>query len=386
MQLRRSAKSMKVCLLMVAAVLVTSMATVAAAPAEETEERSAVFGRVVSVDGDVLLVRTKQGDVQLRSTVDTELRVLEGYAGAGEIRPGDRIAALTAPGDGFQEALAVLIVPQQVAMVHIIGVVAEGEDGTASIIAEDGRRITVEIGLNRSVPAPGTVVTVAGYADPNTGSIRARSIHRLDETLEQLSSHLDEIQDVVSDRDAQVHHLTRAQRMLEKTSERQLEILNKVIDYLPEEARPALEKALYDLSEANQAMLRAFSQALELAGDDEGLEPIQRLRDAHLPKDIGPSLEDLAGVLGQSEDALTDRLSQGLTLIQIAHEAGYTEEAFVEEVLARVRQRLDRLVDEGLLASADAEGRTPSSSAGFHRQRSGASRHSLLYGGPGSGP
>ena len=241
-------------------------------------------------------------------------------------------------------------------MVHLIGVVLEEAEGTQSLLTEDGTRIPVEFGFNRTIPAPGTVVTLVGHLDKDTGGVRVRSIQQLDQTLQRLSDHLEEIQEDVPDKESQVQHLGRVQRMLEKTSERQLEILNEAVDYLPEEARPALEKALQNLQEANKAVAQAFNQALELAGEEERVEGDPKGPEGYaIPEEIEPSLEDVAAVLGLSEDLLIERLARALTLAQIAQDEGYTKEALLEGVLARVRERLERLVEEKQLDPEDVD-------------------------------
>ena len=172
---------------------------------------------------------------------------------------------------------------------------------------------------------------MVGHLDKDTGGVRVRSIQQLDQTLQRLSDHLEEIQEDVPDKESQVQHLGRVQRMVEKTSDRQLEILNEAVDYLPEEARPALEKALQNLQEANKAVAQAFNQALELAGEEERVEGDPKGPEGYaIPEEIEPSLEDVAAVLGLSEDLLIERL-------------------------ARVRERLERLVEEKQLDPEDVD-------------------------------
>ena len=350
MLLQKSSRPLGIILLVVA-MLAATMATVAAAPQQQNEEQSGIFGEVVAVEGNVLQVETKEGVVSLQVTEDTQFREQEELLDSLDaITPGDRIGALVVSQDDLLIAQTVMVIPQQVSVVHLIGIVMAESEGAQSLLTEDGRQIPVEFGLNRSIPEPGTVVTIVGHLDSDTGVVRVRSIQRLEQTLQRLSDHLDEIQEAVPDKESQAHHLGRVQRALKKTSERQLEILNEAVDYLPEEARPAMEKALQNLEEANKAVAQAFNQALELAGEEETDEGHPEGPEGYeLPEEIEPSLEDVAEVLGLSEDALIELLVQGLTLTQIAEDVGFTEEALMEGVLARVRERLEQLVEEGQL-------------------------------------
>ena len=245
-------------------------------------------------------------------------------------------------------ALEIMVIPRKATVVHLTGVVTSEADGTVSLVTEDGTRVPWEFGLGRTLPGPGTVVTIVGRVDRNTGVVRAGAIQRLDDTLQRLGDHLRQINDLVEDKDSQIRHLARVQRMLEKTSGRQLEILNQAVQYLPEESQEAVEKALANLEKANKAVSRAFNQALELAGEKEreqGHFEHPRARD--ILEETQPSLEDLAEVLGLTGDELLDRLGEGISMVDVAQQVGLTEEDFVDRVLAMVRQRLVRLSEDG---------------------------------------
>ena len=125
--------------------------------------------------------------------------------------------------------------------------------------------------------------------------------------------------------------------------------------HLPEEARPAMEKALRNLDEANKAVLRAFNQALEIAEDTEQEHPRRGGRpDVRVPDGVEPSLNDIAEILGLSEDELVERMGRGLALAAIANERGFSEDDFKERVLALVRERVDGLIADGDLNGDDA--------------------------------
>ena len=116
-----------------------------------------------------------------------------------------------------------------------------------------------------------------------------------------------------------------------------------------------MEKALRNLDEANKAVLRAFNQALEIAEDTEQEHPRRGGRpDVRVPDGVEPPLNDIAEILGLSEDELVERMGRGLALAAIANERGFSEDDFKERVLALVRERVDGLIADGDLNGDDA--------------------------------
>ena len=330
---------------------------IAAAPAEGGDGRSGIFGNVVGVDGDVLRVRTKEGIVLVQLTADTSFT----YRGSSEGEParpqaGDRVAAVVvAEGDALI-AIQILVIPKKGRVVHRTGVITALENGTPSIVTHDGERVPVDFGLNGAVPEPGTVVTIVGRRDVGTGVVRARAVQRVDETLQRLSEHLEQVGNVIADAKQRVHHIGRVQRMLEKVGERQLQIMSEAVQYLPKEAQAGVEKALANLQHANKAVADAFGKALELAGEQDrarqhgGDARIRRFSD-----ETRPSVGDIAGILGITEDDLVERLGRGISMPEIAQAVGLTEERVAEGVVGIVRQRLVRLAEESEIPAAEVE-------------------------------
>ena len=342
--------------LLLSALLALGAGTAFASPPQQDHQRQGLFGNVVQVDGDSLIVITDDGEtVHVRLSTETKF-VKPGRKGGEDtaVQLGDRVAISISKKDEGLTARKVMVVPRKVTVAHVVGVVADIDDGGLKIITDSGREVRVRLTLNQNVPGPGTVVTVVGHEDPSTGEVEARSFHELGDTLERLSRHLDEIEQDIPDEHAQVKHLTRLRHLLEKNSQRQLEILSKVIDRLPEQAWPALEQAVRQLDEANQHVLRAFSKALgkvdtaAAPGKDSQRKP----GDAD---EVKPTLQDVAGVLGLSADEVEQLFREGITLAQIAQKAGITEDALIEGVLARVHQRLERLVSAGRLDPEDVD-------------------------------
>ena len=344
--------------LLAVALLVLSAGTAFADPPTDDAERKAFFGNVVKVDGDIIVVGSKGETFEVYLGEDTNL-IIKGRrsGGAPIVQSGDRVAVTVTKEGDILLASSIMVIPQRVTTVHIVGVVAEESDSGVTIISNDGEHVEVELPPNQAFPETGTIVTVVGNLDPSTGVVQVRSLHQLSDTLERLSRHLDDIEHEVPDDGAQVKHLTRIRHLLNKTGERQLEILNRVIDKFPEEARPGLQRAVQNLEEANKGVVRAFSKALgkaETLDEDYKPEPGDS-PEFQLPADVEPTLEDVAQALDIGEDDLKELSRQGKTVGEIARDLGVSNKQYVENVQSQLRQKLVRLVEQGRLEARDVK-------------------------------
>lgn len=328
-----------------------ALLTVTAGTVSADDGQSGLFGKVVAVAEGGLVVETKAGEVEVAVTGDTEYRAPEhDSATLNDISEGDRIAAVISHEGDVTIAVSVMFAPSRGRVLHITGVVAEVVEGTAVVVTEDGQQITVEFGLNGNIVEAGAVVTIVGRLDAETGVLRARSVHLVDKTLKRLRSHIEEIRETALERKDQIKHVARVQHLLEEASSRQLKIVSELLDRLPEEAHPGLERALSNIEEANSAIAEALDQALELAGRQEReRQQVKRLTAQRLPKEMKPTFQDVAAALNTTTDALAEQLRQGITLAQIVEDAGLTREAFVQRVIDVVVERLQPWVDEGRL-------------------------------------
>ena len=338
-------------LLTVAALFATTLGTaVAASVPQAGEGQRGLFGEVVAVTATGLVVKTKNGEVTVSVTAETLYRAPENdEATLTDLSPGDRIAALV-DSSSDPVAITVMFVPTKGKVVHITGVVAEVGDGTLVIVTEDGRRVTAEVGLSGNLPEVGIVVTIVGRVDLDTDVVRVRSMQRLTQTLNRLRNHVDEIQDTSLERDDQLKNVARTKKLLESVSERQLKIVNMVLDDLPEDARGALDRAVRNLEEANQAVQEALSRALVISGQRKQEESeIERKRIHKLPKEARPTLDDLAAAVDLDRDGLLDLLTQAGDLDDVLEDLGISEDEFESRVVTIMLERLQLLVQDGRL-------------------------------------
>ena len=226
-------------LLALTALLLVGASSAAAAPqAQESGKRTPVFGDVVSNDGGILTVRTKDGEVTVTLTDETKVRARGGdEEDSSAIATGDRVAVLVV--DGTAQSILVRSDErkQRKRVVHATGVVSEITEDGAVFVTADGTKRMVAFGLNAAPPELGTVVTLTGRVDAETGTLQVRSVHPLARTLERLNKHVDELDQATTDRTTRAKKLNTVRKLLEENSARQVQLLNRVADSLPQQAQ-----------------------------------------------------------------------------------------------------------------------------------------------------
>ena len=345
-------RKLSLMLLTLTALLLASTMSAAAAPrAQESGARNAVFGEVVGNDAGVLTVRTKDGDVTVAVTGETKVRGRGGDdEGLDEIVAGDRVAIVAVEGTAQSVLVTSAQRKERKRVVHLSGVVSEISEDGAVFLTEDGAEREVAFGLNAAPPEPGTVVTLTGRIDAETGTLQVRSVHPLRKTIERLNSHVDELDQATTERSDRLRRLNRVQELLERNSGRQVQLLTRVAERLPEEAQAGLARAIEGLEEANRGVARAFERALKLAGEAEReRRNVDDLPQRRLPQEGKPSFEDLAAVLGMTDEELAALLKEGATLEAIVERLGMTPRELHDGIVARVEERLDALVESGEL-------------------------------------
>ena len=346
-------RKLSVMLLTLTALLLVGTASALAAPTAPQESgesgaRTVLFGEVVGNDAGVLTVRTEEGEVTVTLSGETKVRGRGGdEEGTGQIAVGDRVAIVVFEGT----AQSILVKSAQrkarARVVHMSGVVAEITEDGAIFVMEDGTERKVAFGLSAPPPEPGTVVTLTGRIDGETGTLQVRSVHPLRKTIERLNGHIDELDQATTDRSDRLHRLKRVQELLERNSGRQVQVLTRVAEKLPAEAQAGLARAIEALEEANQGVARAFERALKMAGDAEReRRDVDDLSKRRLPKDAKPTFEDVAAVLGMSEEALSASLNS--TSNEVALEGlGKTPDELHDGIVARIEERLSARVEAG---------------------------------------
>ncbi|MCH7608659.1 MAG: hypothetical protein IIC94_08880 [Chloroflexi bacterium] len=332
-------------LTLTALLLAGTMSAAAAPPAQDAGARRAVFGEVVANDSGVLTVRTKDGDVTVTVTGETAVRGRGGdEEGAGEIAVGDRVAIVSVEGTARSVLVTSAQRKERARVVHLSGVVSEITEDGAIFVSEDGTERKVAFGLNAAPPEPGTVVTLTGRIDAGSGTLQVRSVHPLRKTIERLNGHIDELDQGSGDRSGRLLRLKRVQELLERNAGRQVQLLTRVAEKLPEAAQAGLARAIEGLEEANRGVARAFERALKLAGEAEWeRRNVDDLRPSRLPQEAKPTFEDVAAVLGITTEELSALLIEPLQ--PIIEFLGMKPSELHDGIVARVEERLKNVIE-----------------------------------------
>ena len=344
-------RTLSVILLTLTALLLAgTMSAAAAPPAQGAGARTAVFGEVVANDAGVLTVRTKDGDVTVTVTGETKVRGRGGdEEGGGQIAVGDRVAVVSADGTARSVLVTSAQRKERARVVHLSGVVSEITEDGAIFVSEDGTERKVAFGLNAAPPEPGTVVTLTGRVDADSGTLQVRSVHPLRKTIERLNGHIDELDQGSSDRSGRLLRLKRVQELLERNAGRQVQLLTRVAEKLPEAAQAGLARAIEGLEEANRGVARAFERALKLAGEAEReRRNVDDVPQRRLPQEAKPTFEDVAAVLGMTPEELSASLNSSgneVALESIVERLGMTPRELHDGIAARVEERLKNVIE-----------------------------------------
>ncbi len=362
MKLIRAVGTKATLALLLVALAAGSVLPALAAPTAQQGSANArgVFGEVVSISDDRLVVRTAAGeDVAVVLTPDTEFRA-PGADSADSIRPTprERVAVVQVEQDGALVARTVMALSarardQAGRVLHLRGVVTFTDDGVL-IVTEDGTERLVDFGLAGNNLTEGTVVTVIGKIDPETGVVRVQAFQGVADTLRRLSDHLSEVERTVDDRDAQVKHLARVRKLVSQVGDRHIELVQKVQERLPEQAAAALDRALKNLDEAGRIADAALVKATEVAA--KRASERKRPQDGgRLPDEARATLADVAQAFGITEPELVELLKRLRSIVAAAAERGVTIEDLQARVQDIVATRIRALVASGDLSPETAE-------------------------------
>jgi len=241
--------------------------------------RQGFFGTVKAKTATSLTLDTKQGEVVLTLDANTQYwNPPKKDATLGDVNVGDRVAVLAEKQpDGTYLAKRVLVIPAKPVRIQLTGTVTGPVVGnTITLTDKDGKTYTVELpaGLAGKVQE-GDVLTIALLRTPGVEKTLASGMMKAEELRERLQSMVDKVKgskpQTNEERDRQGQDLEKLGNLLRQNMDRHEDMMNKVMEKAPSQAREALQKAI-------ENSRHGWEQALAALEKDKTPTPIFRVR------------------------------------------------------------------------------------------------------------
>lgn len=234
-------------LAMALSLLLGSVGTAYAAPADQAAALHGYFGAVTSIDGKVITLDTKaQGSVKITTDDKTVVQTPgKDTAILADIAKGDRIAVLAQDQAGAQIALRVMALPDKPMTTHISGVVTAVVGDKATITDKDGNVVSVTLSGDVSL-AQGDTVTLVVQRDSVSGEAVVRGAEKLSRVVERLAKGIEQAEKEANDKGdkEKQQEADRLRLLVGVNSGAELSALQRARDRAPEQAKAELEEAL----------------------------------------------------------------------------------------------------------------------------------------------
>jgi len=237
--------------------------------------RHGYFGTVKAKTASSLTLDTKQGEVVLTLNADTQYwDPPKRDATLADVNVGDRVAVLA------QDSLAkrVLVIPAKPAEPVRLQIAATvtGVEGNVITLKKGDETYTVELpaGLAGRVQV-GDVLTITLLRTPGVEKYLASGMMKAEELRERLQSMADKVKgskpQTDEERGKQGRDLERVTALLQQNMEKHQDMMNKVMEKAPSQAREALQTAL-------ENSRHGWEQALAALEKDKPTTPTPRGR------------------------------------------------------------------------------------------------------------
>jgi len=246
-------KTLIIALIITALLIPLGAGAASAATSVDAGQQEGLFGKVLKIGSNTLVLETSNGEVQLVVTDGTRIKVpgLES-ASLDDIFVEDRIAVFAEITENGYEAIEILKIPSKPARyVHIIGVVEDVSEGTATIVDRDGNTFTLELPEDAPPIEPGAVITAVNRRDLHTGRMVPRALTRLTHVVQRLEQHITELTQRIhelegrlSDQNLAQEQLHRIERMIQENGDRKLSALESAISVADDSTKVRLAEAL----------------------------------------------------------------------------------------------------------------------------------------------
>ncbi len=283
-------------LLLVATAFLLALASIGASTAQvDKGAKKGIFGVVTEVGTDTLTVQVKDEALVLKIDAGTKIAVpgLD-TAALSDIEVGDRVAVLSeqTPGSGnvpqTNRALKITVVPAEPKDQHLTLTIVEVSGDTVIGTTRTGQQVVVELDFELSEELKGKLVTFIGQ-QPESNRFKAKAIMKLENVITRLDGHAKEKErQAAQEQNAQAkaEEQRRAEELkarLEALLNEHLDRFQEVIANAPEQARPALARALENFKKASEEALHSIGRSAEKVRETVDLRKVQGLIESYDP-------------------------------------------------------------------------------------------------------
>ena len=239
-----------------ALVVVMALSTIAVASAstsKQAEEPRGLFGTFVKMEGTLLTVLTKDGEVTVEVAEDAEFKAPGTSEGLtlDDLTTEDKLAIQLVQRDGVRVVIRIMRMPGQPTNVHRVEVVVSEEGSTLTVTDKDGNTRVIDVPQETAQNIVGQVVTSINRELRNRdGEIEreAQGVVRADRIKEKLEAHLEKVGGQQSDDDGNAEErgreVERRIAHLKQLQEQSISILERLAEEATEQAKEALDRAL----------------------------------------------------------------------------------------------------------------------------------------------
>ncbi|MFQ6026935.1 MAG: hypothetical protein ACE5Q6_05395 [Dehalococcoidia bacterium] len=233
-------------------------------------KRKAFVGIVLDEPGNSVTI-SKQGTgerITILLTEPYELKTPGGPDRADSFALGARVVIQVRLVGEDWVAIRVLVKPRKPNL-PLTGVVLSVENGVVTITLPDGTTQTLDLPEGFEDLTAGELITAfPGNSGNAKGVVKAGKIRdRLEKFLDKLTQDETEPADE-AEAEIQSKRVANLIRVLEKHSERQIGIMDEVLDRVPEHAREKLERAKENVEKGRARAIEAIGRAKDRFGDD----------------------------------------------------------------------------------------------------------------------
>ena len=176
----------------------STVAVASASTPSQTDDARGIFGIFVAKEGDLLTVTTKEGEVTVEITEETEFKApgtSEGFT-LDDLTTEDKLAIQVVQLAGASVVVRIMRMPRQPTNVHRVEVVVSAEGSTLTVTDQDGNTRVIDVPQDAAQNIVGQVITTINRElrdRDNEVRRETKGLVRAERIKEKLEDHLEDV-------------------------------------------------------------------------------------------------------------------------------------------------------------------------------------------------